>query len=119
MIGRLHHLILDAADPQGSAAFWSALLGQPITYDDGDFVVVSVDQETSGIAFQRAPGHVAPTWPDPAVEQQMHVDVAVDDPVRAGPEVIALGARHLEGDVYADPAGHPFCLIRRPPWMAR
>jgi catechol 2,3-dioxygenase-like lactoylglutathione lyase family enzyme len=20
------------------------------------------------------------------------------------------------GDVYADPAGHPFCLIRRPGW---
>jgi Glyoxalase-like domain len=35
----------------------------------------------------------------------------------AGPRVLALGARKLDGDdVYADPAGHPFCLIRRPPW---
>ena len=118
MIGRLHHIILDAADPQGSAAVWSALLGQPITYDDGDFVVVSVDDRTSGIAFQRAPNHVEPTWPDPIVGQQVHVDVAVDDPSAAGAEVVALGARHLEGDVYADPAGHPFCLIRRPPWMS-
>ena len=117
MIGRLHHLILDAADPQGSAAFWSALLGQPITHDDGDFVVVSADETTSGIAFQRAPDHVAPTWPDPSVPQQMHLDVAVDDPAAAGAEVTALGARHLDGDVYADPAGHPFCLIRRPGWM--
>lgn len=118
MIGRLHHLILDAADPQGSAAFWSALLGHPVTYDDGDFVVVSSDEATSGIAFQRAPNHVAPTWPDPAVPQQMHVDVAVDDPATAGPGVIALGARHLVEDIYADPAGHPFCLIRRPGWMS-
>jgi catechol 2,3-dioxygenase-like lactoylglutathione lyase family enzyme len=116
MIGRRHHLILDAADPQGSAAFWSALLGQPITYDDGDFVVVSADDATSGMAFQRAPDHVAPTWPDPSVPQQMHVDVMVEDPVNAGPQVLALGAHHLEGDVYADPAGHPFCLIRRPDW---
>jgi hypothetical protein len=29
---------------------------------------------------------------------------------------VAIGARHLDGDVYADPAGHPFCLIKRPHW---
>ena len=40
----------------------------------------------------------------------------VEDPSAAGPRVLALGARKLAGDVYADPAGHPFCLIRRPPW---
>jgi hypothetical protein len=35
----------------------------------------------------------------------------------AGPLALALGARKLDGeDVYADPAGHPFCLIRRPGW---
>jgi hypothetical protein len=34
-----------------------------------------------------------------------------------GPRVLALGATKLDGeDVYADPAGHPFCLIRRPAW---
>jgi hypothetical protein len=31
--------------------------------------------------------------------------------------VLALGAVRLGGDgVYADPAGHPFCLIPRPGW---
>lgn len=119
MIGRLHHLILDAADPRSSAAFWSALLGQPITYDDGDFVVVAADTEASGMAFQRAPDHVAPTWPDPRVPQQIHVDVMVEDPAASHDAVLALGARHLEGDVYADLAGHPFCLIRRPGWAPR
>ncbi len=118
MTGRLHHLILDTADPRGSAEFWSALLGEPITFDDGDFAVVAVNQQTSGIAFQRAPNHVAPTWPDPAVPQQAHVDVAVEDVDQAGREVLALGAHHLMGGVYADPAGHPFCLIPRPPWMS-
>jgi hypothetical protein len=29
---------------------------------------------------------------------------------------LKLGARRLGGDVFADPAGHPFCLIRRPEW---
>jgi hypothetical protein len=40
----------------------------------------------------------------------------VDDPAASGPLVLALGAERLDADVYADPAGHPFCLIRRPPW---
>jgi len=40
----------------------------------------------------------------------------VEDPAEAGTRVVALGARPLGGDVYADPAGHPFCLIRRPHW---
>jgi hypothetical protein len=43
----------------------------------------------------------------------------VEDPVAAGPLVLALGAVRLDGrDVYADPAGHPFCLVRRPRWAA-
>ncbi|MEV6631539.1 VOC family protein [Actinoplanes sp. NPDC051470] len=117
-VGRLHHLILDCADPAAAAAFWSAVLGRPITYDDGDFVVVSGDTTTSGLAFQRAPEHRPPTWPDPAVPQQMHHDVMVDDLVVAADQVLALGAtRRPGGDhVFADPAGHPFCLIPRPGW---
>jgi hypothetical protein len=35
----------------------------------------------------------------------------------SGPRVLALGATKLSGEgIYADPAGHPFCLIRRPRW---
>ena len=55
MTGRLHHLILDAADLEAEAAFWSALLGQPVTYRSDDFVVVAADDRTSGLAFQLAP----------------------------------------------------------------
>jgi hypothetical protein len=40
----------------------------------------------------------------------------VEDEVQAGERVLTLGATHLAGDVYADPAGHPFCLVRRPRW---
>jgi catechol 2,3-dioxygenase-like lactoylglutathione lyase family enzyme len=117
-VGRLHHLILDCPDPLVSARFWSALLGQPITYADDDFVVVSTNDTTSGLAFQRAPEHRPPTWPDPAVPQQMHPDVMVDDLAAATAAVLELGARPLPGGdhVFADPAGHPFCLIRKPGW---
>jgi hypothetical protein len=53
----------------------------------------------------------------------MHFDVMVDDVQAAEPRVLALGARRLPGGdshspVYADPAGHPFCLIPRPRWAA-
>ena len=50
--------------------------------------------------------------------QQVHLDVMVDDLAAADREVRRLGARRLtDGQhVYADPAGHPFCLIPRPGW---
>ncbi|MGZ4508739.1 MAG: VOC family protein [Blastococcus sp.] len=119
MHGRLHHVVLDCPDPHALAQFYSALLDQPITYESAEFVVVSADATTSGLAFQRAPGHRPPTWPDPAVPQQIHVDVMVDDVGAAIPWVLELGARQLADDgVFADPAGHPFCLVRRPGWAA-
>jgi len=107
---------MDCPDPRGSAAFWSQLLGQPVTYDSDDWVVVAADDRTSGLAFQLAPDHVPPRWPDPARPQQLHLDVMVDDLEVAAGEVLALGATRLEGPVFADPAGHPFCLIPRPSW---
>jgi catechol 2,3-dioxygenase-like lactoylglutathione lyase family enzyme len=116
-IGRLHHVILDCPDPAALAAFYSRLLGTPISYADDDFVVVAANDRTSGLAFQRAPDHRPPTWPDPAVPQQIHLDVMVDDQEAARAAVLELGAVELAGDhVFADPAGHPFCLIRRPGW---
>jgi catechol 2,3-dioxygenase-like lactoylglutathione lyase family enzyme len=117
VIGRLHHLVIDCPDPRALAAFWSALLDQPITYDSDDFVVVAADDTTSGLGFQLSPDQRPATWPDPDVPQQMHLDVMVEDVDAATPRVLALGARRLDGDgVFADPAGHPFCLIRRPGW---
>ena len=117
MIGRLHHVVLDCREPAALAAFYSELLGLPVTYRSDDWVVVAANDTTSGLAFQLAPDHQPPTWPDPGVPQQYHLDVMVEDVAAAGPQVLALGASKLDGeDVYADPAGHPFCLIKRPGW---
>jgi catechol 2,3-dioxygenase-like lactoylglutathione lyase family enzyme len=121
VIGRLHHLVIDCPDPRGLAQFYARLLGQPVTFAEDDFVVVSRDNRTSGLAFQLAPDFVPPSWPDPALPQQMHLDVMVDDLDRAEAAVLALGARVLSepgagSRVFADPAGHPFCLIPRPVW---
>jgi catechol 2,3-dioxygenase-like lactoylglutathione lyase family enzyme len=119
MIGRMHHVVLDCPDPAALAAFYAELLGLPVTYRDDDWAVVAASDKSSGLAFQRAPGHQPPTWPDSAVPQQVHLDVMVEDPAAAGPRVLELGAVKLDGqDVYADPAGHPFCFIRRPRWAS-
>ena len=121
MIGRLHHVIVDCPDPAALAAFYSEVLGLPVTFRSADFVVIARDDRSSGVAFQLAPDHQPPRWPDPDRPQQVHLDVMVDDLDAAEPKVLALGARRLpseSGRVYADPAGHPFCLILRPPWAA-
>jgi catechol 2,3-dioxygenase-like lactoylglutathione lyase family enzyme len=118
MIGRLHHVVIDTPDPRASAAFYSELLGLPVTYRSEDWVVIAANDTTSGIAFQLAPDLQPPQWPDPDRPQQVHLDVMVEDVAAAAPLVLALGARRLAGgdDVYADPYGHPFCLVRRPSW---
>ncbi len=118
MIGRAHHLIVDTPDPDGLAAFYSALLGLPVTYRSAGFVVVAASDRASGYGFQLAPDHRPPTWPDPERPQQLHLDVMVDDLDEGDRAVRALGARVLSAadHVYADPSGHPFCLITRPGW---
>jgi catechol 2,3-dioxygenase-like lactoylglutathione lyase family enzyme len=111
--------VLDCPDPAALASFYSRLLGQPITHQSADWVVVAANDTSSGLAFQLAADHRPPTWPDPAVPQQIHLDVMVEDVAAARPLALALGAKKLDGeDVYADPAGHPFCLIRRPDWAS-
>ncbi len=118
MIGRLHHMVIDCPDPVALATFYSELIDMPVTYHADDWVVIAETDTTSGIAFQRVPAHRPPRWPNPDQPQQVHLDVMVDDVAAAGPGVLALGARRLSGGdhVYADPAGHPFCLIPRPAW---
>jgi catechol 2,3-dioxygenase-like lactoylglutathione lyase family enzyme len=117
--GRLHHLILDCPDPRALARFYSEFLAQPITYDSDDFVVVAGTDTTSGLAFQRVADHRPPTWPSPDVPQQMHLDIMVENVADATPHALALGAIRLDDEgVFADPAGHPFCLIKRPGWAA-
>jgi catechol 2,3-dioxygenase-like lactoylglutathione lyase family enzyme len=118
MIGRRHHIVIDCPHPSALAEFYSELLGLPVTHRSDDWVVIAENDTTSGFAFQLAPDHQPPDWPDPKRPQQFHLDVMVDDLDKAEPQVLEIGARLLpHGDhVYADPAGHPFCLIGRPGW---
>ena len=116
MIGRLHHVVIDCPDPAGLARFYSQLTGLPITYESDDWVVIAPSDTNSGLAFQLAPNHQPPHWPDPARPQQFHLDVMVDDVEAAEPQVLALGARRLSDHVFEDPPPPPFCIIPRPSW---
>jgi predicted enzyme related to lactoylglutathione lyase len=108
--------VFDAADLPAESSFWSEVLGGTVEAED-DWHTIHVDGRPQ-LAVQLAPGHVAPEWPSGA-PQQMHIDLYVEDIEASHREVIDLGARLLQGaemsrprgfQVYADPAGHPFCL---------
>lgn len=110
-------VVFDAADMEAESSFWAGILGGTVEAED-DWHSVIVDGEPR-VGVQLAPDHVPPDWPDGS-PQQVHLDLWVEDLASAHEEAVALGARLLqpaedlaaaEGfQVYADPAGHPFCF---------
>ena len=110
-------VVFDAPDLHAESSFWAGVLGGTVVADD-DWHSVVVNGEWR-LGVQLAPDNLAPQWPD-GTPQQIHIDLHVDDLTAAHEEVMSLGATLLkpaddiaasEGfQVYADPAGHPFCL---------
>jgi catechol-2,3-dioxygenase len=116
-LAKLGAVVLDCPDPLALAGFYAGVLGGTVE-GEGDWVDLKVPGGPA-LAFQAAPGHVPPKWPSPDASQQFHLDVTVEDLDAAEQGVLALGARPLDAEdrtrgfrVYADPAGHPFCLCR-------
>ena len=115
MIGRMQKVVIDCPDPGALASFYAEVLGFEVIYADDDWVTIGKGDGTR-LGFQRAPDHRPPRYMDPTHPQQMHVDIFVDDLDEAEPRVLELGATLVKGSrgrqsrVYADPAGHPFCL---------
>lgn len=104
---------IDCPDSHALAGFWSDLLGDPITYDADGMAMLGGDKP---LLFQQVDGYNPPAWPDPSRPQQLHLDLAVRDLEDGESSVVELGATRLPGGgerfrVFADPAGHPFCLI--------
>ena len=122
MIGKLQCVVLDCPDPPGLARFYQGLLGGTVNQADRRWSTgkdFSTLHTGSGLvfAFQRVKDFRAPQWPDSAHPQQFHLDLDVPDLDEAHTQVLGLGATLLRIDrrgwrIYADPAGHPFCLLR-------
>jgi Glyoxalase-like domain len=53
----------------------------------------------------------------PPIPKQLHLDIRVSDADQAEQELILLGATRVLGEretgfrVFADPVGHPFCIV--------
>ncbi|WP_042387650.1 VOC family protein [Streptacidiphilus melanogenes] len=118
MIGTLRAYALDCPDPLALAAFYAELVGGKVV-DEGDGWVELVGDHSTKLAFQLVETEAfrAPAWPGQDVPQQAHIDIGVTDLDAAQAQVLALGATLLEDwagtkswRVFADPAGHPFCL---------
>ncbi|MFI0506048.1 VOC family protein [Streptomyces albogriseolus] len=123
-VARLRSVVLDCPDPSELAVFYAAVAGGTPVAEDDDWVVLQIPSGPR-LSFQRAPGLTPPAWPSADHDsQQFHLDFDAggtwEEVDAAEAKVLALGARVLDREddrtkdfrVYADPAGHPFCLCR-------
>jgi catechol 2,3-dioxygenase-like lactoylglutathione lyase family enzyme len=131
----LRQVVLDTTDARRLAEFYRQLLG--FSYRPGDepppagapdplgqdWLVLR--HPTSGwrVAFQQVQELPEATWPDGPRPQMLHLDLTVPTVDALNSEhtrALDLGARLLRDRsddpeeplrVYADPAGHPFCIF--------
>lgn len=124
-VARFRSVVIDCPDPRALAGFYAAIVGGTPQVQEEDWVVL----EAPGVprlAFNLEPGFQPPAWPrEGGNAQQFHLDLDAgstwEEVDAAQKRVLELGARLLrrEADpveedfrVFADPAGHPFCLCR-------
>ena len=112
---RLSAVTLDCSDARSLAAFYGAITGGTVTDRGPEWAMVQGPDVR--LSFQSVPGYRPPVWPDPAASIMMHLDFLVTDRAATEARVLAAGATKLafqpnsgQCSVYADPAGHPFCL---------
>ena len=93
-VGQLMNIVVDCPDADISALFWAAVLGWERVQEDADWVdIADASDGRRRLVFQQI----------------------ADQRVRAL-GAVPLGERVVLEDeiyrVYADPAGHPFCLVQ-------
>jgi len=112
-------VVFDAADLEAESSFWAAILNGQVARDDEWHTVFDESGEWR-VGIDLNPSFVRPEWPNGVQQQQVHLNLQVEDQYAAHEEVLGLGATVLEPGksmdtpegflVYADPAGHPFCI---------
>jgi predicted enzyme related to lactoylglutathione lyase len=114
-VPRFGSVVLDCPDPYVLADFYARLLDWPPAVRDDDGWA-TIEGPGGMIEFQRVADYEPPTWPEPGVPQMLHLDLRVDDLEAAHQRALTIGAKLLDEQrsfrVYADPAGHPFCLCQ-------
>jgi catechol 2,3-dioxygenase-like lactoylglutathione lyase family enzyme len=131
----LRSIVLDTTNARELAEFYRRLLGYGYRTGDeppppgepdpagADWLVLVGDEGRVRLGFQQIDRQPIPTWPEDGVPQQLHLDLSVPtahELVEQHERALSLGARLLmdrfdDPDeplyVYADPAGHPFCIF--------
>ncbi|MEV0722014.1 VOC family protein [Micromonospora purpureochromogenes] len=134
-VPRLCSVVLDCTDARSLAEFYRSLLG--LVYRPGDeppeagqadargrdWLVLRAPDGGPQLAFQQVDELPETTWPENRVPQQLHLDLtvaSVEELQVQHERVMRLGGRLLydrsdDPDeplrVYADLAGHPFCIF--------
>jgi hypothetical protein len=112
-------IVFDSSDLEAESVFWASVFKGRVLKDEKWHSVI--DQHGQWlIGIQLNPEHIKPEWPQGEQQQQIHLDLHVVDPLQSHEELLSLGATLLQGaidiyaesgfQVYADPAGHPFCM---------
>ena len=135
---KLLQVVLDSTDIRALAEFYRQLLG--LQYRPGDeppaagepnpagrdWLVLRDSAGTNRLAFQQVARLPRVTWPDGPIPQQLHLDLTVptmQDLDAEHERALTLGASLLRDRsedlqeplrVYADPAGHTFCIFVAP-----
>ncbi len=134
----LRAVVLDAPNSRAVAEFYRELLGYVYRPGDEapapgepdpqgeDWLVLRDPDGVARLAVQHVAELSAATWPDSQVPQQLHLDLTVADVRELATQrdrALSLGAKVLQDRstdpdeplyVFADPAGHPFCIFVSP-----
>jgi len=105
---RLHGLVVDCADPEALAQWWSGVYGVPVTRNDGWFTLEGVP----GMPIQTM--DFVPVPEPKTVKNRVHWDVAVPAVaplVDAGATVLREPDDEIYWTVLADPEGNEFCAF--------
>ncbi|HEY9439694.1 MAG TPA: VOC family protein [Streptomyces sp.] len=121
MACRISELVIDAAEPDLLAAFWSEVLGyvELGRENDGSIEIGPPDAGFGGLQPTLV---LSPSGDPRAGKLPLHIDVSATDRDQDAElkRLLALGARRADvgqtGDeswhVLADPEGNEFCLLR-------
>lgn len=121
-VGRLTQLVLECDDAERLARFWQEVLDLPDPEGDSEWLTLRW-APVGRFSFHRVAGYRPPSWPGERGEHHAHFDLLVDDLDEALRAVESAGAHPLTAvmdpgpqawRIYADPAGHPFCLVSVP-----
>jgi hypothetical protein len=125
-IAKYVYTALDCANPVELAHFYSKITGFKVQpFDEGEtaetceWLELLDENNHTKMAFQKIEKYCAPTWPDGAIPQQVHMDFHAKDLDISEKQILEIGGRKAGHQVrphrfrvYLDPAGHPFCIVQ-------